>query len=151
MRTESLAAALEQEHHEIDEGIAAFMAAPGDRLPLIRALRALRRHIYLEEEILFPLLHQADPAVAAPVFVMLREHGRIWDLLGTLELLGNDAAGLAVTRQLTSHLLHHNLKEERILYPFADEALPAAEAERLRAFIDTGDLPDGWACFKARS
>ena len=58
--------------------------------------------------------------------------------------------GIAVTRQLTSHLLHHNLKEEKVLYPLADETLPAAEAERLRTFIDAGELPDGWVCFKAR-
>ena len=62
MRTGSLAAALEQEHREIDDGIAAFTAVPGDRHALARAIGALRRHIYLEEEILFPLLSQAEPA-----------------------------------------------------------------------------------------
>jgi iron-sulfur cluster repair protein YtfE (RIC family) len=148
--TDSLAAALEREHHEIDEGIAAFSAEPGDRRPLTRAIRALRRHIYLEEEFLFPQLYQAQPGLAAPVFVMLREHGQIWALMDSLALLGADADGLAVTRQLTSHLLHHNRKEEKVLYPLADETLPAAEAERLRTFIDAGELPDGWVCFKAR-
>jgi iron-sulfur cluster repair protein YtfE (RIC family) len=148
--SDSLAAALEREHHEIDEGIAAFRAEPGDRQPLTRAILALRRHIYLEEEFLFPQLYQAEPGAAAPLFVMLREHGQIWALLDSLELLG-DADGLAVTRQLTSHLLHHNLKEERVLYPLADETLSAADAERLRTFLDAGELPDGWVCFKARS
>src|SRR5215469_10902885 len=38
----SLAGALEREHHRIDEGIAAFAAAPGDRQPLARAMSALR-------------------------------------------------------------------------------------------------------------
>ena len=85
MGTESLAAALEREHHEIDEGIAAFTASPWDPQPLERASRALRRHIYLEEEFLFPLLHQAEPALAAPIFVMLREHAQIWATLDTLE------------------------------------------------------------------
>lgn len=61
MEIESLAAALEREHHEIDAGIAAFTAAPGDWQPLARAIRALRRHIYLEEEFLFPLLREAEP------------------------------------------------------------------------------------------
>ena len=45
MEIKSLAAALEREHHEIDAGIAAFTAAPGDWRPLARAIRALRRHI----------------------------------------------------------------------------------------------------------
>ena len=147
---DSLTAALEREHHQIDEGIAAFAAAPGDRQPLAHAIRALRRHIYLEEEFLFPMLYQAQPGVAAPVFVMLREHGQIWALMDSLEHLGNDASGLAVTSQLTSHLLHHNLKEERVLYPRADAVLPPAAAGRLRAFLDCGELPAGWVCAQAR-
>lgn len=148
MRTDSLANALEHEHREIDDGIA---ATPGDRDSLARAIRALRRHIYLEEEILFPLLYQAEPGLAAPVFVMLREHAQIWALLDSLEHESDGgAASPARVRQLASHLLHHNLKEEKILYPRADEALPAVEADRLRAFLDSGELPAGWICFKAR-
>jgi iron-sulfur cluster repair protein YtfE (RIC family) len=152
MRTGSLTAALEHVHREIDEGIAAFTAAPSDRQPLADAICALRRRIYLEEEILFPLLYLAEPGLAAPVFVMLREHAQIWALLDALECgLGGGAAGLAPIRQLKSHLLQHGLREERILGPYADEALSTAEADRLRAFLDTGELPDGWVCFRARS
>jgi hemerythrin HHE cation binding domain-containing protein len=66
MEIESLAAALEREHHEIDAGIAAFTAAPGDRQPLARVIRALRRHIYREEEFLFPLLREAEPRTGGP-------------------------------------------------------------------------------------
>lgn len=152
MRTGSLATALEREHREIDDGIAAFTASAGDREPLARAISALRRHIYLEEEILFPLLYRAEPALAAPVFVMLREHAQIWALLNSLvHAPRGDVTAAARIRQLTSHLLHHNLKEEKILYPRADEALPAAEAGQLRAFLDSGELPAGWVCFSARA
>ena len=149
MSTDSLAATLEREHHEIDDGIAKFAAAPGDQQPLVRAIRALRRHIYLEEEILFPLLHQAERALGAPLFVMLREHGQIWTLLDSLED-DLDAASPALIRQLESHLLHHNLKEEKVLYPRADEVLPTAAAERLWSLLDSGEMPEGWVCFKAR-
>jgi regulator of cell morphogenesis and NO signaling len=150
METESLAAALEREHREIDEGIAAFTAAPEDPQPLARAIRALRHHIYLEEEFLFPLLGEADPALRAPVFVMLREHAQIWQSLDALEREPGGSAGHALCRQLASRLLHHNLKEERVLYPRADDALPPAAAGRLRAFLGTGELPEGWVCVKAR-
>lgn len=147
----SLAAALEREHREIDDGLAAFAAAPGDRRPLAYAIGALRRHIYLEEEILFPLLYQAQPALGAPLFVMLREHAQMWTLLDSLEReLEADATGLARIRQLRSQLLHHNIKEEQILYPRADEVLPPEGAGRLRAFLDSGESPQGWVCFKAR-
>ncbi len=153
MQTGSLAAALEREHHAIDEGIAAFTASPGDRQPLARAIRALRRHIYLEEEFLFPLLCEAEPGLAAPVFVMLREHAQIWAALDSLERdLDADATGtgLVLTRQLTVRLLHHNLKEEKILYPRADDVLPPAAVGRLRAFLGSGEFPGGWVCVKAR-
>ena len=150
MGTESLAAVLEREHQEIDAGIAAFSASPGDPQPLARAIRALRRHIYLEEEFLFPLLGEADPALRAPVFVMLREHAQIWALLDALEREPGGSAGPALCRQLASQLLHHNLKEERVLYPRADDVLSPAAAGRLRAFLGTGELPEGWVCVKAR-
>ena len=149
----SLAEALEREHHQIDEGIAAFTAAPGDRQPLTRAMSALRRHIYLEEEFLFPLLCEAEPGLAAPVFVMLREHAQIWAALDSLdrELDAGTDSGPALCKQLTVRLLHHNLKEEKILYPRADDALTAAAAGRLREFLSSADLPDGWVCMlKAR-
>jgi regulator of cell morphogenesis and NO signaling len=150
METESLAAALEREHHEIDAGIAAFTASPGNPQPLIRAIQALRRHIYLEEECLFPLLGEAEPALRAPVFVMLREHAPIWAALDTLEREPAPGTALVLCRQLAVRLLHHNLKEEKILYPRADDALPPAAAGRLRAFLGSGELPEGWVCTKAR-
>ena len=52
----TLADALEREHQEIDLGIAAFRADPRRTAALGRALAGLRRHIYLEEEFLFPPL-----------------------------------------------------------------------------------------------
>lgn len=150
MGTESLAAGLEREHREIDDGIAAFSASPADTRPLTCAIGALRRHIFLEEEFLFPLLGEAEPALRAPVFVMLREHAQIWAVLDALEREPGAGAGHALCRQLTSYLLHHNLKEERMLYPRADDTLPPAVVGRLLAFLGSGELPEGWVCVKAR-
>lgn len=152
MQYDLLASALEHEHHEIDAGIAAFAAAPTDRQPLTRAVNALRRHIYLEEEFLFPLLCQAEPGLAAPVFVMLREHAQIWDMLDALDHATDADMGAVHTplKQLTVQLLHHNLKEEKILYPRADDLLSPAATARLREFLDSAELPDGWVCVRAR-
>lgn len=157
MHSESLAAALEREHREIDAGIETFSTSPvshgRDRRPLIRAIRALRRHIYLEEEFLFPPLHEAG--LVAPVIVMLREHAQIW---WTLDLLERELAAGAVEdtelklcHQLAVQLQHHNLKEEKVLYPQADNVLAAPATAHLRAFLDSGRLPDRWVCHKARS
>ena len=150
MEIESLAAALEREHQEIDAGIAAFTAAPADRGPLTRAVGALRRHIYLEEEFLFPLLREAEPGLVAPILVMLREHAQIWGILDAMEREPDAGAKLASCKRLTVRLLHNNRTEEKVLYPRADEDLSAAAADRLRAFLGSGDLPEGWVCIKAR-
>ena len=154
MQTGSLAAALEREHHEIDAGLAAFASAPWDLPPLGRAFGALRRHIYLEEEFLFPLLREAEPGLAPPVFVMLREHAQIWGTLDALEreLAAGPGTAPVLRKRLAVQLLHHNLKEEKVLYPRTDEALAVATADRLRAFLAAGELPGGWVCLlKARS
>ena len=160
MEIEALAGALEREHREIDEDIAAFTAGlragNGDRQSVDRAIHALRRHIYLEEEFLFPLLCGANAGLAAPVFVMLREHGQLWQTLDALEhelreldASTDSAYELKLCRQLEVQLLHHNLKEEKILYPVADELLTASAAARLRAALSSADLPDSWVCAKA--
>lgn len=153
MTGESPAAALERDHREIDDGIERFSASSQDREPLKRALAALRRHIYLEEEVLFPALRRGgDAGLVAPIFVMLREHAQIWrtldDLERALDFVARDASQLC--HQLLVQLQHHNLKEERILYPQADRTLPAPVAKRLTDFLESGHVPDGWVCVKAR-
>ena len=151
MESMSFAEALEREHQEIDTGIAAFSTAPGDRPTLIQAIHALRRHIYLEEDLLFPLLHQAEPGLAAAVFVMLRDHAQIWGTLDALERAVDTGTGLALQKRLTGQLLHHNLKEEKVIYSRVDDLLDPAAAGRLQAFLASGDMPGGWVCvMKAR-
>jgi hypothetical protein len=152
---ESLAAALEREHHEIDDEIDAFTAKlaagtiePG---PLRHAATALRRHIYLEEMFLFPPLR--DAGMVAPIFVMLREHGQLWRTLDAIETelaIDPDSATLqTLCKELVVQLQHHNPKEEQILYPQADLALDEHSSARLRNVLDSGVLPEGWTCERA--
>lgn len=79
--------ALEREHVEIDDGIEGFLnpdAEVADRIhQLTSAFAALRRHIYLEEEFLFPPMRAAG--LFGPIMVMLREHGDLWKLMDVLE------------------------------------------------------------------
>ena len=155
MPAESLAAVLEHEHHDIDDGIEAFAAllAAGevDAEPLRRAAAALRRHIYIEEALVFPPLR--DAGLVAPVFVMLREHGQLWRTLDALDAelrLASDAPTLQkLCKELVVELQHHNPKEEQILYPQADQVLTALVNAQLRRFLDSGQMPDGWVCERA--
>lgn len=152
--THTLAAALEREHREIDEGIEAFLEGldegRGDAETLAPALAALRRHIYLEETFLFPPL--SDAGLAAPVRVMLREHGDLWRTMGQLEdEESDDDVRRALCRMLLAQLEKHNSQEEPILYPHADSTLNAAASAELRAFLQSGQTPEGWVCSGASS
>jgi regulator of cell morphogenesis and NO signaling len=151
MQEITLSAALEREHRQIDEEIAAFTAGPdGGTEHLTRAMEALRRHIYLEEQFLFPPLREAG--LMAPIFVMLREHGQMWTTMAALD--ADLAAGAAVAegcRELSAQLEAHNSKEEPIIYPQADTVLAGTAADELRALMASGHTPDGWVCSGARS
>jgi len=149
-----LSVLLEQEHHDIDAGLEAFVdGLARDELrveELARAGAALRRHIYLEEAFLFPPLRAAG--LLAPVLVMLREHGEIWRTLDAIDALDPAASPGAARdrcRELLDLLAAHNAKEEPIIYPRGDEALDDAQTVELLDFIDSGRMPDGWACAQA--
>ena len=154
---ETLVEALEREHREIDAGIEQYAAglANGESRPepMTRALTALRRHIYLEEEFLFPPLREAG--MIAPVFVMVREHGQMWHRMDELDQQlatgSTDAPVQDGCRELIAQLQAHNPKEEQILYPQADTVLQGEAGDALKAFLGTGHLPDGWVCEGARS
>lgn len=156
MQPETLDAALEREHREIDASLERFDEGLADGEwrtdSLAAGADALRRHIYLEEEFLFPALRAAG--FMAPVFVMLREHGDIWARLDDIEEKAASAADVAATRQtyeeLAALLESHNAKEEAILYPQADSVMEPAAHEQLSKFMETGRLPDGWVCEGAR-
>lgn len=60
------------------------------------------------------------------------------------DLDAGTGAGPALGKQLAVQRLHHNLKEERVIYPRADGALGPASGRRLRAFLASDVLPDGW-------
>jgi iron-sulfur cluster repair protein YtfE (RIC family) len=155
MPVETLSAALEREHRDIDAGIETFLEKldSGSMQPesLTAALEALRRHIYLEEAILFPPLREGG--MVMPLFVMVREHGEIWDSMDALADMvtgGADSDKLAeLCRQLQRQLEAHNMKEEPVIYPHADSSLTPEKAAELGDFIATGLTPDGWVCQEA--
>jgi hemerythrin-like domain-containing protein len=151
----TLSAALERQHCEIDREIEAFIqrlnrgSVQAD--VLIAALDMLRRHIYLEETFLFPPIREAG--MTMPIFVMMREHGQLWQTMDTLTHLlaeGDDGRLLEqACRELLDQLHRHNSKEEPIIYPHADTDLPPHTSAELDRFIQTGRTPEGWVCQQA--
>ncbi|MCO5316743.1 MAG: hemerythrin domain-containing protein [Solirubrobacterales bacterium] len=154
MEMGTLGTALEREHHEIDAGIEGFGAEGADREEragsLRRAILALRRHIFLEEEFLFPPMQQD---LAIPTMVMLREHGEIWRSLDAIEAgLDSDSSDDALQgacRDLLAQLEKHNEKEEPIFYEVADDTLSPAQNSVLRDLLEDSEMPEGWVCSKA--
>ena len=149
--SEKLSSALEREHREIDRAIEAFVANTADPVPLQCAIDALRRHIYLEEAFLFPPLREGG--LSMPIFVMVREHGDLWDAMdGLEELLAQGASGdgtAKACRSLLEQLDQHNTKEEPVIYPQADHNLSDEATTQLQSFIESGRMPDGWVCERA--
>ncbi|HLS63415.1 MAG TPA: hemerythrin domain-containing protein [Ruania sp.] len=161
----SVADALTREHRQIDAGIEAFVAGAGAgnpvgdvsewAAPLLVAMAALRRHIYLEEEFVFPPIRAGGLVMA--IMVMLREHGELWramdELTDLLETAADDPARHEELVQHCSSMLElleaHNSKEEPIIYTRADADLPAEARAELQDFLRRGTMPDGWVCERA--
>jgi iron-sulfur cluster repair protein YtfE (RIC family) len=151
MKTTDLTETLTREHREIDAGIEAFVSSLDsgsvDADQLTRAMAALRRHIYLEEALLFPPIRKAG--MSMPLLVMAKEHGLLWRLMDLLDslLVAQDVDALrSRCEELLLILEQHNRKEEPIVYPRSGGDLTAAEAQVLATFVASGSTPDGWVC-----
>lgn len=146
----SLAHALAREHREIDAEIEAFAAAfachEHSSDSLIRALHALRRHIYMEEEFLFPSARVGGMDVT--IFLMHSEHKKIWCLLDQIETsLASGDRGSSIQntyRELMMLLAVHNHREEQVLYRGIDTLLSVEGSQNLMEFLTFGKMPLDW-------
>ncbi|ALG86571.1 hemerythrin domain-containing protein [Gordonia phthalatica] len=158
----TLAEILTVEHRAIDEGIEKFVAAsPAGSVqewaaPLVGSMEALRRHIYLEEELVFPQLRNGP--LMMPIMVMLNEHGQMWRQMAALDERLADAdvdqepkrgEAVAACQAMLELLADHNGKEEPIIYPHLDADMDDDSQAFLRDFLADGTTPDGWECERA--
>jgi len=142
---------LEDQHRSIDAGILGIVDGSGALAALAAALELLRQHVYVEETVLFPPLEATG--LTMPVFVMQREHGQLWPLLGRLAeacergRISEDVKRMC--RDLYQLLQIHNSKEEQILYAAANrlaaEDPQALSSDALRA----AQVPRDWTCAMA--
>ncbi|HXF66724.1 MAG TPA: hemerythrin domain-containing protein [Burkholderiales bacterium] len=132
---------LTADHRRCDAlfGEAAQAAESGDwercRLRLEAFRAALRDHMASEEEVLFPAFEQATGTASGPTRVMRYEHQQMLELLGQLDaaLRARDARGFSERAASFSALMAaHSAKEENVLYPLCDEALPGVTGESLQ-------------------
>lgn len=105
---------------------------------------AMANHLDFEEQRLFPAYERATGEPGGPTAVMVQEHQDMRALLEELHfsLQARDSEqflGLAET--LLILMQQHNIKEEQVLYPHADQALSEAEGSALAAQLNAADRP----------
>lgn len=91
-----------------------------------RFMGAVLRHFSREESILFPEFEARTGMTGGPTAMMRVEHDQMRQLMESMAAAvsrrdGNTYLGLAET--LLMLMQQHNMKEERILYPMADQAI----------------------------
>ena len=100
---------------------------------------AMERHFRMEEEVMFPAFERATGMVGmGPTMVMRAEHEQMRGMLRTMAGCANSGdyeAMLDHGDTLLMLIQQHNVKEEGILYPMADQHLAGVWAE-LRAQLD---------------
>ncbi|MBI2996583.1 MAG: hemerythrin domain-containing protein [Candidatus Melainabacteria bacterium] len=103
---------------------------------------SLQRHIVWEEDLLFPAFEKKTGMTnAGPTAVMRSEHIEIGGFLEQIheKIKENNLNSDSEERNLLSALSHHNLKEEKILYPSIDGLLK--ESERKEIFEAMKNIP----------
>ncbi|HHC71322.1 MAG TPA: hemerythrin domain-containing protein [Thiotrichales bacterium] len=141
---------LTREHRACDEHLGAAEAAAerGDteaaRSHFLLLKRDIEHHFRSEEEALFPLLEAKAGAYSGPTNVMRSEHSQIRALLDDMEeALGTANANLFLDLSDTLMVMvqQHNMKEEQVLYPLADQVLQTNEMEEvLSTFRETAPM-----------
>lgn len=118
---------------------------------IARASEDLQRHLFIEEELLFPLVKERSAAVAS----LQQEHGRVCDLIEELQILlrreADQSAVETCSARLMGVLAAHNAVEDLGIYPDLLILLGPARAEALLAKAERVELPRDWVCAARRS
>ena len=142
MATTSIAEFMGRDHDRLDEIFNHFHTikqqdAQKSRSLFQELLTGLHRHIMWEEEILFPIFEAQAEMVKdhGPTGVMRNEHRQIKDFLEQIQT--KIADGNLDTEEAEEGLLQvltaHNVKEEKILYPWIDNCVSDEERASLLA------------------
>jgi len=137
---ETISGWMQNDHILIDaiseRAVAAAAAHDGTALEREAALflLRLRRHIEMEEGVLFPAFEQrTGMSASGPSLQMRVEHEQMQPVLQQMQdaaAARDGAAYQRAARALHEILIPHNLKEEQMMYPMLDDAL-GADAQAL--------------------
>ena len=106
-----------------------------DRESIAKVTEMLRRHIYIEEEILFPALPSDNDK---DIEFLEVQHGEVFRFLKSLNSNNNADLIKDISKKLLDLLIEHNAFEESFIY---------GNFEKLdAAFIEKITFPVGWKC-----
>lgn len=93
--------------------------------------QAMRRHLDMEEQVLFPAFEARTGITMGPTRVMRHEHDQMRGLLSQMaQAAGSDPESVLDHGDTLLMLIQqHNMKEEGMLYPMCDAHLRAGWAE----------------------
>lgn len=143
MATESITEFFQRDHDRLDELFCKYRknkkSNSADAEGLFNSFKqGLEQHITWEEQILFPLFEQKTEMMeAGPTRVMRLEHQEIKKLLNEIayQIHTGESAIDSVMQNFFDTLKEHNRKEEEILYPWIDQAIPAQERKEILSGI----------------
>lgn len=104
-----------------------------------RYLKEMKRHLAMEEDLLFPAFQEKSGIMGGPTEIMRMEHDQmraIFEELGVAVRAKDAEQYLGLSETLLVLMQQHNMKEEGILYPMLDQFL-GAEAEGLLAQMES--------------
>lgn len=128
---------LTRQHEETERAFAAFEAlGPSDtsrKQELARqVVHDLSVHASIEEQVFYPTLRQALPALESEIEQDLREHREVEELLATLDdALPDDPRFDGTFRDVAALVRRHVEEEESTLFPTVKRAFNAAELDDL--------------------
>ena len=106
-------------------------------------LNEMARHFQMEETVLFPTFEEISGMRQGPTLVMRMEHQQMRNLLARMAEAGSSGDReeiLEVGETMMILMQQHNVKEEGILYPMADQQL-ASYREELIERMDAVAIP----------
>ena len=134
-----LAAFFEQDHRDCDarwvdvEELLDTLDVDAARVAWQKFDAGMRRHIAMEEEVLFPALESAARmGGGGPTAMMRMEHQQMRGLLDQIESAmesGEAEQALDIGDTLLMLVQQHNIKEEGMLYPMAENVLAGSWAK----------------------
>lgn len=142
MATTTIAKFMGHDHDRLDEIFNQFHTSKKQDAQKARSLfqellTGLHRHILWEEEILFPVFEAQAEMVRdqGPTEVMRNEHRQIKYFLEQIQtkVAEGDLSTEEAEEDLLQVLAAHNVKEEKILYPWIDNCVSDEERASLLA------------------